>query len=129
MTLEDLKSIGLAFGEAKLLKKELEALASPAAPSLPATTSSLAAAGGGAGAGVPAAGGGAAAVVSSSPPLSSPSLTLDATILSPFISRVMSADDEDLDLRSPIEVRSPRRNTELPCVTFVCDRVWRSRRC
>ena len=128
MTLEDLKSIGLAFGEAKLLKKELEALASPAAPSLPATTSSLAAAGGGAGAGVPAAGGGAA-VASSSPPLSSPSLTLDATILSPFISRVMSADDEDLDLRSPIEVRSPRRSTELPCVTFVCDRVWRSRRC
>jgi hypothetical protein len=31
MTVEDFKSIGLAFGEAKLLKKEIEVFASPVA--------------------------------------------------------------------------------------------------
>jgi hypothetical protein len=116
LSVEELKSIGLAFGEAKLFKKELDALASPAASSLSAPASSLAA--GGATAGTPALGGGgggggaAAAALSSSPPLSSPSLALDASILSPFISRVMSADDEDLDLRSPIEVRAPRHRKQ-----------------
>ena len=53
-------------------------------------------------------GGGAATATSSSPPLYLPSPALDASILSPFISRVMSADDEDLELRNPIEVRAPR---------------------
>ena len=97
MTVETLKSLGLSLGNAMLFKEELDALAAP----------SLAA--GGAKAGVPAlGGGGAAAATSSSPPLSSPSPALDASILSPFISRVMSADDEDLDLRSPIEARAPR---------------------
>ena len=31
MTVEDFKSIGLAFGEAKLLKKEIDVFASPVA--------------------------------------------------------------------------------------------------
>ena len=107
LTVEELKSIGLALGEAKLCKKELDKLASPATSSLLAPSSSQAA--GGTKAVVPALGGGAAAAAtSSSPPLSSPSPALDASILSPFISRVMSADDEDLDLRSPIEARAPR---------------------
>ncbi len=93
LTLEDLKSLGLALGEAKLLKKKLDALSSHtvSSPLAPAPTVSE---GGGGG----LAGGGG------------PPCTLDASILSPFISRVMSADDEDLDLRSPIEVRASRRS-------------------
>ena len=106
LSIEELKNMGLALGEAKLFKQEIDAIASPAASSLSATASSLAA-GGATAAGVPALGGGgaaAAAAHSSSLPLSSPSPALDASILSPFISRVMNADDEDLDLRSCIEV-------------------------
>lgn len=96
LTLEDLKSMGLALGEAKLLKKKLDALSSHtvSSPLAPAPTVSE---GGGGG----LAGGGG------------PPCTLDASILSPFISRVMSADDEDLDLRSPIEGLEKQ-----PLVTF-----------
>jgi hypothetical protein len=113
LTKEDLAKAGFVTGNAVKFLKAFAAASSAAsvagsggavavhvAPSLAA---------GGAKAGVPAlGGGGAAAATSSSPPLSSPSPALDASILSPFISRVMSADDEDLDLRSPIEARAPR---------------------
>jgi hypothetical protein len=107
MTVEELKNMGLTFGNAKLLKKGIDALA---ASSSSATVSSLAAGGGGVGAAV---GGGGAASSSSS--LSSSSLALVASELAPFISRVMDADDEDLDLRSPIEVRAGRRSACNSC--------------
>jgi hypothetical protein len=123
MTVEELKNMGLTFGNAKLLKKGIDALA---ASSSSATVSSLAAAkGGGGGAGGGGGGGAAAAVggggaASSSSSLSSSSLALVASELAPFISRVMDADDEDLDLRSPIEVRAGRRSA--------CNRCERWRR-
>jgi len=111
MTVEELKNMGLTFGNAKLLKKGIDALA---ASSSSATVSSLAAGGGGgAGGGAAAVGGGGAASSSSS--LSSSSLALVASELAPFISRVMDADDEDLDLRSPIEVRAGRRSACNSC--------------
>ena len=123
MTVEELKNMGLTFGNAKLLKKGIDALA---ASSSSATVSSLAAAkGGGGGAGGGGGGGAAAAVggggaASSTASLSSSSLALVASELAPFISRVMDADDEDLDLRSPIEVRAGRRSA--------CNRCERWRR-
>jgi len=124
MTVEELKNMGLTFGNAKLLKKGIDALA---ASSSSATVSSLAGGGGGAGGGGAGGGGGGAAAAvggggaaSSSSSLSSSSLALVASELAPFISRVMDADDEDLDLRSPIEVRAGRRSA--------CNRCERWRR-
>ena len=98
MTVEEFKSLGLNLGNAKMLKEEIDALASPAASSSPATASSP-----------------AAAAAASSSCLSSPAPALDASVLAPFISRVMDADDEDLDLRSPIEVRAGRRSACNSC--------------
>ena len=113
LTKEDLAKAGFVTGNAvKFLKAFAAASSTPSdaggggaaavhvAPSLAAE---------GAKAGVPAlGGGGAVAATSSSQPLSSTPPALDASILSPFISRVMSADDEDLELRNPIDVRAPR---------------------
>ena len=113
MTVEELKNMGLTFGNAKLLKIGIDALA---ASSSSATVSSLA--GGGGGGGLAVGEGGGAAASSSS--LSSSSPALVASELAPFISRVMDADDEDLDLRSPIEVRAGRRSA--------CNRCERWRR-
>jgi hypothetical protein len=113
LTKEDLAKAGFVTGNAvKFLKAFAAASSAPSVAGGGGTAAVHVAppiAAGGTKAGAPALGGGAAAAAtSSSPPLSSPSPALDASILSPFISRVMSADDEDLDLRSPIEARAPR---------------------
>ena len=112
LTKEDLAKAGFVTGNAvKFLKAFAAASSAPSVAGGGGTAAVHVAptiAAGGTKAVVPALGGGAAAATSSSPPLSSPAPALDASILSPFISRVMSADDEDLDLRSPIEARAPR---------------------
>ena len=97
MTFEDLKSMGLTFGNAKLLKDEIDVAnaAATALPSVPLSSPAAAASGGAAPSSHPHA--------SAGPAISSPSL--DPSALAPFISRVMNADDEDLELRNPIQVR------------------------
>ena len=120
MTFEELKSMGLTFGNAKLLKDEIDALNAPASafPSAQSSSSAAAASGGAASSSHPHA--------SAGPALYSPAL--DPSALAPFISRVMSADDEDLELRNPIQVRAWEPWPRILDLTCVRRRASRSSR-